>query len=514
MSNLVRLVPVDDIRPSTYNPRQADPERLELVALSLRKLGWMLPIYADAAGEILSGHQRHYVATEMLGMTEVPVAYTKPFALDERKALNIAFNRGTNDMDANTLSGDLLTAIRDSGVQELADALPDVHQSDDKALRYPILTAREVPSAPLVTANRARFSRHAKNVTRMMTQRGIDMPVIVDQAGDVVNGIGRLETAAIRGRSTVSVVQLDEQRAALARIMLNLLTMDFDLHRRYADELRYNSFRRTMHVRDTLGLGFTFAVIGAKPAKMLDVTKPAHLSAWRKVHGNKILDFGAGHLDETLLLRSVGVESTAFEPFYCTPDAYNTLDITVTRKLGKDLLEKVAAGYEWDSLFISSVLNSVPFLADRRHIVCLVSALATEKTRLYSVTKSSRHSSWQAASSGETGMSERMQGLSSFQIDYEDGMVLTDFTDKPKAQKYHTLPEFRALFDERFHTVQAAHSQANCQVIASDPRPVDPAALGAALDFEFDLAYPDGQRIGLASLARAAYEKRLGITLP
>ena len=40
-----------DIAPSTYNPRQVKPERLELVRLSLAKLGWLLPIYADADGE-------------------------------------------------------------------------------------------------------------------------------------------------------------------------------------------------------------------------------------------------------------------------------------------------------------------------------------------------------------------------------------------------------------------------------------------------------------------------------
>ena len=42
----IELIPHADLIPSTYNPRQADPGRLELVALSLRKFGWLLP--ADA----------------------------------------------------------------------------------------------------------------------------------------------------------------------------------------------------------------------------------------------------------------------------------------------------------------------------------------------------------------------------------------------------------------------------------------------------------------------------------
>ena len=68
----MNLVPIDSVRPSTYNPRSADPRRLDLVALSLRKLGFVLPLSADAGGELLSGHQRHLVA-QRLGLTHVPV---------------------------------------------------------------------------------------------------------------------------------------------------------------------------------------------------------------------------------------------------------------------------------------------------------------------------------------------------------------------------------------------------------------------------------------------------------
>jgi ParB-like chromosome segregation protein Spo0J len=67
----MKLEPIDAVSPSTYNPRSADAARLDLVALSLRKLGWLLPIYATPEGEILSGHQRHLVAGR-LGLKMVP----------------------------------------------------------------------------------------------------------------------------------------------------------------------------------------------------------------------------------------------------------------------------------------------------------------------------------------------------------------------------------------------------------------------------------------------------------
>ena len=69
---MIKLVPIDAVQASEYNPRRNDEKRLALTELSLRKLGFLLPIYADESGEILSGHQRHLVASRM-GFRQIPV---------------------------------------------------------------------------------------------------------------------------------------------------------------------------------------------------------------------------------------------------------------------------------------------------------------------------------------------------------------------------------------------------------------------------------------------------------
>lgn len=48
--NRIELLPVSALRPALYNPREADAERLELVRLSLRKLGFLLPLVATTDG--------------------------------------------------------------------------------------------------------------------------------------------------------------------------------------------------------------------------------------------------------------------------------------------------------------------------------------------------------------------------------------------------------------------------------------------------------------------------------
>ena len=44
---MIKLVPITDVKASEYNPRKNDEKRLALTEMSLRKLGFLLPIYAE-----------------------------------------------------------------------------------------------------------------------------------------------------------------------------------------------------------------------------------------------------------------------------------------------------------------------------------------------------------------------------------------------------------------------------------------------------------------------------------
>ena len=87
---MIKLVPIDAVRASEYNPRRNDEKRLALTELSLRKLGFLLPIYADESGEILSGHQRHLVASRM-GFRQIPVEYVSGKTLVSASSLEKDF---------------------------------------------------------------------------------------------------------------------------------------------------------------------------------------------------------------------------------------------------------------------------------------------------------------------------------------------------------------------------------------------------------------------------------------
>jgi hypothetical protein len=502
------LVPIDRVRPSAYNPRMADPARLDLIALSIRKLGWLLPVYADAGGEILSGHQRHLVADRM-GLTHVPVETVAAMPLHERKAVNIMFNRGTNDMSMSDTPETLTEALQQSSIYALAEALPDL-SPDDPASFYPCLTTQRVPIKPVLKANLGRWDQYATNMARALYSKGINMPIILRRDNTVVNGIGRLENSAQKGKPAINVITLDDAQADFAAVMLNLLSMDFDIHRRYEDLLRHNSFRRLRRSRRYLGRGFVSEMTGSKSANTFDITDPVDLARWKAFYGTCVVDFGAGHLHETDLLRAQGIEVHPFEPYRV--DGQEDIDKLGSIALAREFLETVASGRLFDSVFIASVLNSVPFQRDREHIATICAALCGPHTGLYAVASSVKATGWRNAN-GNHLLNATDGKTIAFALDYEPGIRLGDFKEKPKVQKYHTPAEFYDLFSPHFESVQVRYQGNNVVAVCRTPKPVDADRLHAALAFEFDLPYPDGSRMGLVEEAIAAFSCRVGVAL-
>jgi hypothetical protein len=495
----VNLVPIDSVRPSTYNPRSADPRRLDLVALSLRKLGFVLPLYADAGGELLSGHQRHLVA-QRLGLTHVPVARVPAMDLPERKAVNIAFNRGTNDFSAEDTPASLTAVLEQHDPHGLAAHLPDC--PPERLFRC--LDAVQVDTATLTRANAGRWVNYARNVAATLLGKGVAMPVICTPDNLAVNGIGRLQAMAERKAATVPVVYVSPAEADFARVMLNHLSMDFDIHTRYADVLRYNSFRRPRGRRSRLGRCFTFALLGRVSSKEFDITDPADLARWKATYGTTVCDFGAGLLDETRLLQAAGIDCTPFEPFLLDG---GEISAPAARELTRRFLARIATGVRFDAVFLSAVLNSVPFLADRRHVVCIVAALCGPRTRVYACSSSTRQAGYRIAAGADFANHTDSQRIQ-FRLDYEPRVTLGDFGSTPKVQKYHTPREWYDLWHERFESVRVSESSNNVECVCSRPRPILPADLAAALSHEFDLPYPDGSRLGLVSDAVTAFARR------
>jgi hypothetical protein len=503
---MIQLEAISRIQPSTYNPRSADAERLDLIELSLRKLGFLAPIFADSNGEILSGHQRHLVASRM-GANEVPVFRTKPMDLAQRKALNIVFNRATNDFDWNSTPEKVTKELAAIDLYKLAEAIPDKQVNSPEFIRC--LHVNQVSVKELCRTNAGRWIQYARNLSRTLHRHGILMPIVCRKDGLVVNGIGRLEMLAEKQFATAPVVYVSDEEADFAQAMMNLLSMDFDVHSRYADLLRHNSFRRARRVREELGNGFIFAVHGAKPCHTFDIFNPKQKAAWVREHGTCILDFGAGHLTETKMLQRAGFNVTAFEPYHISR---SEIDKDKSIEICKNFLHAVAEDTQWSSIFLASVLNSVPFEQDREYIACILTALCRPETKVYACASSVSETGWRQVN-GKAFLNKSNAANIAFRLDYESGIRIGDFQDKPKVQKYHTAKEFDQIWTPFFRSVNVREMSNNITAVCAQARRLDIEKLRSAIAFEFDLPYPDGSRMGLVDQAMQAFSRRLGVCL-
>ena len=511
---MIKLVPIDTGRASDYNPRRNDEKRLALTEMSLRKLGFLLPIYADESGEILSGHQRHLVASRM-GFEQIPVEYVSSKELGERKAVNVLFNRATNDLQKQDTCTIIKKRLYGTDIEALAAGIPDIEVNTPES--FPCVYALHLVDAmKLAKQNHRAFDTHIKQLAKSLERRiGSAMPIVIGEAGNIINGIGRLQVAVEAKRKVIACVKVSAEQEAFASAMLNLLSMDFDMESSYADDLRFNSFMRERTTRETdaagnaaLGDGFFKGVFPSNAGRDFCKLEGAALETWKRYYGTCIVDFGAGKLNNTRTLRKAGIAVSAFEPYFVTVG--DKIHKEKSLEIAVQFLDEVEAGTKYSTVFISSVFNSVPFMADRKQIAIIAAALCSPGGMTVC---------WCQSNKAPQFMQTKQKYLAAekvltFDLDYEPNTVLGDISSHPKVQKGHTEEEMREIFAPCFGKVKRLEMISKFWYMEITNPKIDPSALAAALDFEFELPYPDGSRMGLSKRAREAFEHRLGIKLP
>ncbi|WP_425230799.1 ParB/Srx family N-terminal domain-containing protein [Sphingomonas sp.] len=88
----VRSRKLDELHPYANNAKLHKPEQIRALAKGIAAHGFINPILADKAGEIIAGHAR-YEAAKSLGLTEVPVIELGHLSEAQKRAYRIADNR-------------------------------------------------------------------------------------------------------------------------------------------------------------------------------------------------------------------------------------------------------------------------------------------------------------------------------------------------------------------------------------------------------------------------------------
>ena len=217
------------------------------------------------------------------------------------------------------------------------------------------------------------------------------------------------------------------------------------------------------------------------------------------------MDFGAGHLTKTKILNAAGFDCTPFEPYHIS---LSEIDKPKSLEICDKFLDVVAHGKAFDSIFISSVLNSVPFRKDREYIAVICAALCKPFTRVYACASSINEVGFRQVN-GKAFHNESNSRNIAFRLEYESGIRIGDFQDKPKVQKYHTKREFYDLFSPYFRQVEIRELSGNITAKCSNVRRIPWERIEEAIRFEFNLPYPDGTRMGLVDKALNVFKSLL-----
>jgi len=119
-------VPINNLRPSDYNPRKWDAKAIADLKESIKKYGIVDPLLVNSAEArkniVIGGHFRLTVLKE-LGFKDVPVVHINIPDLEKEKELNLRLNKNTGEFDWDLLATFDETFLADIGFssEELDD---------------------------------------------------------------------------------------------------------------------------------------------------------------------------------------------------------------------------------------------------------------------------------------------------------------------------------------------------------------------------------------------------------
>lgn len=487
------------LHPDETNPRRPDQARMALLNLSIQKLGFVMPLYSTVSGMLLSGHQRHTVA-KARGITQLPVIEVD-VKTEDIKGINILFNRATNDFNAFDTGSKVSERLTYSDVVAAADALPDFEGEDWHALH-----AQDSDIRSLGRTLAGRYDKKATVLADSILRLGIRIPIVCTASGEVVNGVHRLFAARERGIDRYPVITIPDDLGAVALNFLNYLSMDFNVGDEFADMLRYSAYRRPQNNRGDVPKAYRFWANGEKTLPDRDSYSVDYWRKFRDLHGQSVLDFGAGLGKVAPFLRSKGIDCIDFEPYRIDILKDKGKPCPDLSKLeARRFLDEIADGRRFTSVFLASVLNSVPFPKDRMAVLAIVNALSAKDTVIYGTCRDISDFNYEYGG---------IRNANYFVFDSEVGVRVGDVMRNPKIQKFHTTEEAEAMFKRLWNKTDYWPGGNVFYFRLQSPKGVNLSVLSQAIEIEFNLPYDDGTRMGLVAYAKKAFAKRLGAKLP
>jgi hypothetical protein len=192
-----------------------------------------------------------------------------------------------------------------------------------------------------------------------------------------------------------------------------------------------------------------------------------------------------------------------FEPYRIDPEKDKGKPCPeLSKREARRFLDEIADGRRFTSIFLASVLNSVPFPKDRMAVLAIVHALSSKDTVIYGTCRDISDFNYEYGG---------IRNANYFVFDSEPGVRVGDVIKNPKIQKFHTQDEANAMFSRLWNKRDYWAGGNVFYFRLAAPKGVNLKVLAQALELEFDLPYADGTTMKLASHAKKCFGKRLGV---
>jgi len=130
-------VPINELRPSEYNPRKHSKEQMDQLKKSIQRFGLLDAIICNSAPNrkniIIGGHFRVEAAKE-LKINSVPVVYVQITDLSKEKELNLRLNKNTGEFDLDLLAEFDESFLADIGFD--SEDLDDIFPTEDNPEQF------------------------------------------------------------------------------------------------------------------------------------------------------------------------------------------------------------------------------------------------------------------------------------------------------------------------------------------------------------------------------------------
>jgi hypothetical protein len=277
--------------------------------------------------------------------------------------------------------------------------------------------------------------------------------------------------------------------------------MDFHVDDEFADTLRYSAYRRPQNNRGAVPKAYRFWANGCRTLLDANSYSTEYWTKFRDMHGNELLDFGAGLCKVAPFLQEKGFDCIDFEPYRIDAEKDKGKPCpTLSKVEARRFLDEVAEGKQFDSIFLASVLNSIPFAKDRMAVLAIVHALSQKSTVIYGTCRDISDFNYEYGG---------IRNANYFVFDSEPGVRVGDVVRNPKIQKFHTQEEADAMFARLWNKREYWPGGNVFYFKLSAPKGINVKVLAAALEIEFDLPYADNTRMDLVAYAKKAFGKRL-----